>query len=247
MHKASMYEAGHYSKIGKAAALNLANWKARALHPFSMRLKQLARIISEILIGAAICIGLQASSFQSADAQNGREPSGDAPIVIETIPPDPRGGRAYELVYLVKAPIQSYWKFKTDFDNDFLVENKYIREHKFISRNGNSIITENKYANGPDKYFRWRTTVYPESNRLEFVLLNPEDCGQRFHFGHIRLEAVEQGTRVVQTAYFDFFGAAFWAGFPWRGGMRYFLTYTAQWEQQIVLRLKERYENESSE
>ena len=226
--------------------MNLADWKTRALNPFSMRLKQWARIISSIILWT-ICIGLQESSFQSAYAQNGREPSEDARIVIEAIPPDPRGGSAYKLAYLVKAPIQSYWKLKTDFDNDFLVENKYIREHKLISQNGNSTITENKYANGPDNYFRWRTTVYPESNRLEFVLLNPEHCGQRFHYGQIRLEAVEQGTRVVQTAYFDFFGAAFWASFPWRGGMRHFLTYTAQWEQQIVLRLKERYENESPE
>ena len=97
-------------------------------------------------------------------------------ISIDHLEPDSRGGKAYKLVYLVKVPIDVYWKFKTDFDNRFLVTNKYIREHHFISRSDNTVITENKYANAPDVFFRWRTSVFPEAHRLDFVLLNPEAC-----------------------------------------------------------------------
>lgn len=38
------------------------------------------------------------------------------------------------------------------------------------------------------------------------------------------------------------FGAAVWAHYPWSGGMNQFLRYTAQWEQNTVLKLKDRYE-----
>ncbi len=166
-------------------------------------------------------------------------------ITIYKIAPDKRGGRAYKLIYFVQAPIDSYWKFKTDFDNDFLVKNKYIQEHKFIMRTGNTVITENKYAYKPDVYFRWQTTVLPETHRLEFDLLNPEECGQKYHYGHIQLASVEAGTLVTQTAYFDFLGAAFWAIYPWRGGMKDFLSYTALWEQETMLQLIERYEDKN--
>jgi hypothetical protein len=162
-------------------------------------------------------------------------------VLIYDLQPDRRGGEAYKLVYLVQTPIEVYWKFKTDFDNDFLVTNKYIREHRFISRKGNTIITEDKYAFGPDVFFRWQTEVFPESHRLEFLLLNPKQTGQRFHYGHIQLDAVEQGTRVAQITYFDFFGASLWANYPWGGGMKDFLRYTANWEQDMVLQLKDRY------
>ena len=88
-------------------------------------------------------------------------------VFIYQIAPDKRGGKAYKLVYFVKAPIDSYWKFKTDFDNEFLTKNKYIREHNLILQKYNTVITENKYTNGPDVYFRWRTTVLAEAYRLE--------------------------------------------------------------------------------
>jgi hypothetical protein len=185
-----------------------------------------------LLIGGAAVCGISAAG--------GSGPSGDE-IAIGPLEPDHRGGKAYQLVYRVGVPVGVYWNFKTDFDNDFLVGNKYIREHRFISRAGNTVITENKYANGPDVPFRWRTTIFPEAHRLDFVLVNPERCGQIFHFGHIRMEAVEGGTRVTQVAYFDFLGASLWADYPWGGGMRDFLAYTARWEQETVLRLQNRY------
>jgi hypothetical protein len=165
-------------------------------------------------------------------------------ISIDHPEPDVRGGSAYKLVYLVKVPIDVYWRFKTDFDNLFLLKNKYIREHHFISQSDTTVITENKYTNAPDVFFRWQTTVFPEAYRLDFVLLNPEACEQKFHYGCIQLEAVKEGTRVTQTAYFDFWGVFLWAHNPFGGGMRDFLEYTARWEQEIVFQLKHRYAGE---
>ena len=52
---------------------------------------------------------------------------------------------------------------------------------------------------------------------------------------------------MTQVAYFDFVGASLWAGYPWGGGMKDFLTYTASWEQGIVLRLKNRYSGKAVE
>jgi hypothetical protein len=161
-------------------------------------------------------------------------------VSVIQIEPDQRGGKAYKLTYLVQVPIDVYWKFKTDFDNDFLVRNKYIREHRLISSSGNTAITENKYTNGPDVFFRWQTTVLQEAYKLEFVLLNPGECEQRFHYGFIQLESAAEGTRVTQVAYFDFWGVSLWADYPWGGGMVDFLTYTAHWEQDLVLHLTNR-------
>jgi hypothetical protein len=181
----------------------------------------------------------------AADPQKGQKQSVNDKVFIYQIAPDKRGGKAYKLVYLVKAPIDSCWKFKTDFDNDFLVKNKYIQEHRFISQNGNTVITEDKYTNSPAVYFRWQTTMSPEANRLDFVLLNPEQCRQKYHYGHIQLESVVQGTRITQVAYFDFWGVSLWANYPWRGGMKEFLSYTAHWEQETIFHLKDRYEDEN--
>ena len=201
-------------------------------------------IILPILVwGSSLLFGFSIS--YSIGAQKEQENVAADDITIYKIAPDKRGGRAYKLIYFVQAPIDSYWKFKTDFDNDFLVKNKYIQEHKFIMRTGNTVITENKYAYKPDVYFRWQTTVLPEAHRLEFDLLNPEECGQKYHYGHIQLASVEAGTLVTQTAYFDFLGAAFWAIYPWRGGMKDFLSYTALWEQETMLQLIERYEDKN--
>lgn len=165
-------------------------------------------------------------------------------VTIDHLDPDPRGGRAYKLVYLVRVPVEVYWKFKTDFDNDFLRDHKYIREHRFISKTANTVITGNKYTNTPDMFFIWQTTALPEARRLDFILLNPQHCGQAFHYGSIQLKADKEGTRVTQVAYFDFLGASLWAEYPWGGGMKDFLTYTARWEQGTVVRLKGRYSGE---
>jgi hypothetical protein len=162
-------------------------------------------------------------------------------VVIETIAPDPRGGKAYRLRYTVDVTLETYWRFKTDFDNQFLLENRYIEEHRLVASPGDAVITENRYTYAPGAVFRWKTTVHEDEKTIDFVLLNPEECGQRFHYGRIR--AVETGnkTLVIQKAFFDFFGAGMWAHYPWEGGMQHFLHYTARWEQDTAKKLRERY------
>jgi len=186
--------------------------------------------------------------FLSNDSSEGSSPNhlSENKVSVFQIEPDQRGGKAYKLTYLVQVPIDVYWKFKTDFNNEFLVSNKYIREHHFISSTDDKAVTEDKYANAPDVFFRWETTMFQDIHKLEFVLLNPAQCGQNFHYGFIELEPVAEGTMVTQVAYFDFWGASLWADYPWGGGMVDFLTYTAKWEQGIVLNLKNRYTDESS-
>ncbi len=171
----------------------------------------------------------------------GQEIPQNSRVWIERIAPESIGGQGYKLVYRVDVTIAVYWKFKTDFDNTFLTDNRFIRDHRFISQNGNIAITEAQYTYAPDVFFRWQTTLSPEVFRLDFKLLNPQQCDQKYHHGYIQLEPEDGGTRVTQIAYFDFWGAAFWAYNPWKGGMRDFLSYTANWEQATVLRLKDRY------
>lgn len=150
-------------------------------------------------------------------------------------------GKGYRLVYMVAAPLDAYWNFKTDFDNDFLMTNKLISEHRLVALENNVVITENMYATRPGVRFRWRTVSSPDIHRLDFELLNPRECGQKFHYGHIQLEPVGEHTKVTQVAYFDFFGVSLWMNYPWYGGMQHYLNYTARWEQETVLRLLDRY------
>jgi hypothetical protein len=48
--------------------------------------------------------------------------------------------------------------------------------------------TENRYASAPGLRFIWQTEIIPEQHRLEFKLLNAEDCRHDFHFGTIQLK-----------------------------------------------------------
>jgi hypothetical protein len=161
--------------------------------------------------------------------------------VIYRIKPEKRGGEAFKLIYLVPASVDIFWGFKTDFSGDFLLSNRYIKEHHLIKKMGNVIITENSYTNAPGERFRWRTKVYPGQYRLDFQLENPDECGQKFHYGTIQLEPFGSQTKVTHIAYFDFFGAYIWVNLPVKGGMRSFLIYTANWERETVTRLRDRY------
>ena len=214
------------------------------MKPFSRHLTRRLLIILPILIWGANIFS-QLFIPCSTNAQEGQKHSVNNEVFIYQITPDKRGGKAYKLVYFVEVPIDVFWKFKTDFDNDFLVKNKFIRKHNFILANGNTFITENQYTHGPDKFYRWQTTVLPERYRLDFVLLNPKECQQKFHYGYIQLESITEGTRVTQVAYFDFLGAFLWVNNPWRGGMKDFLSYTAHWEQETVLHLHSGYDRET--
>lgn len=177
--------------------------------------------------------------------------------LIRKLQPRRQGGSGggYELVYVVDAPLDAFWKFKTDFDNDFLTTNKFITSHRLIRHHQNIVVTEDVfsedlYTHKPDARFRWQTTLFPTQYRLDFVLLNPAECGQKFHHGSIQLEptgANGQKTKVTQTAYFDFFGVSFWVNYPWYGGMKYFLNYSAHWEQTTILRLQSKYIQKSAQ
>ncbi|MDJ0828686.1 MAG: hypothetical protein QNI92_02475 [Desulfobacterales bacterium] len=143
-------------------------------------------------------------------------------------------------------PLDVYWRFKTDFNNTFLLTNKYIKTHRLISRNGNTIVTENVYTHLPRTRFEWKTIIFPKRHRIEYTLINLKESGQYYHYGHILLKAVGDSTQVTHVSYFDFFGASFWVNFPWSGGMLPFLKYTARWEQETALRLKNKYTSKSS-
>ena len=160
---------------------------------------------------------------------------------ITMLKPDARGGKAYRLTYLVSAPIDVFWLFKTDFDNDFLITNKYIHSHVFIKKEGPAVITENTYSDNPKRVFRWRTLAFPKKHRLTFELINPKESGQTFHYGYIQLKASGSNTQVTQVAYFDFWGVSLWVKYPWQGGMEDFLMNTARWEQQTVLKRRLHY------
>ncbi len=157
-------------------------------------------------------------------------------------PPDPRGGQAYRIRYRVPVPLDVYWRFKTDFNNDFVATNPHILQHRFIYRKGNVAVTENRYRSAPDTLFRWETTVFPTDHRLEFALVNAAQCGHRFHYGRITMTPLGDHTVVVQEAYFDFLGATFWARYPWSGGMTSFLRDTVRWERRTVEQMADRYQ-----
>lgn len=163
------------------------------------------------------------------------------PIIFK-LKPERKDGRGYKLIYLVDAPLDVFWKFKTDFDNQFLLSNKFITAHRLIRRTQNEALTESEYSDKPNTIFKWQTTLLPDQHLLKFILLNPEECGQKYHYGYIQLEPLGSRTRVTQVAYFDFFGVSIWVNYPFYGGMSYFLNYTASWEQQTILKLKDKYE-----
>ncbi len=200
----------------------------------------MSRTVLQVLLYGTLSFSLAFSSAicrQAIAQMDGRADE----VLISKLQPEHGKGLGYKIVYWVDAPLAVFWRFKTDFDNDFLVTNKYITSHRFISRKGDVVVTENEYASKPGKIFRWQTTVNTKRHRLEFKLLNPTEAGHRFHYGYIQLEAVGERSRVTQVAYFDFFGVLLWVNFPFYGGMQHYLRHTARWEQQTILKLKDHY------
>ncbi|MBT8112238.1 MAG: hypothetical protein KJO47_01035 [Gammaproteobacteria bacterium] len=157
---------------------------------------------------------------------------------IYKLQPTDRVGKGYKLVYMVAAPLETYWNFKTDFKNDFVLSNKFITGHHLVRYENNVAITEIIFISKPGVRFRWQTIGSPDTHRLDFELLNPNECGQKFHYGSIQLEDFGEHTKVTQIAYFDFIGATIWMNYPWYGGMKHYLQYTASWEQKTIVRLK---------
>jgi hypothetical protein len=155
---------------------------------------------------------------------------------IKSVFPSTKDGYGYKLQYYVPVPINDFWQFKTDFKSDILLTNKELIEHRVVRSTGNSVITENRYATAPGLRFLWQTTVDRAQYRLEFRLLNAEDCRHDYHYGTIQLSPHGNYTRITQTAYFNFRGASFWVKYPWYGGMKSTLLKMATWEQKTALR-----------
>ncbi len=184
---------------------------------------------------AAIFIAASGLPSETSAAETTQQKDFNSDPILIKLRPEGKAGRGYKLIYLIDAPLDVVWAFKTDFENQILLSNKYINIHRLISRNQNEVVTENEYSDKPRLKFKWQTTLFPDQHLLNYVLLNPEECGQKYHHGSIQLEAVGSRTRVTQVAYFNFFGVSFWVGYPFRGGMSNFLKYTVAWEQKAVL------------
>jgi hypothetical protein len=182
-----------------------------------------------------VCVVLP-SRVQSSSP--GPEPPPASEPVITVLRPERAAGRGYRLEYTVDAPLDVTWKFKTDFDSPVLTTNKMILSNRVVSRRAGEVVTETVYSNKPKLVFRWKTTLIPDQHRMEFVLLNPGECGEDYHYGDIRLQALGGETRITQVAYFDFFGASLWVKYPFRGGMSQFLGDTVRWEQQAVAKYR---------
>ena len=190
--------------------------------------------------------GFTILSVQPPTIEPNREQLLSGDPFIYRIEPEARGGEAYKLVYMVPVPIEVFWRFKTDFRGSFVETNKYVKEQSVIREEANVVIVENRLSSRPESFFRWRNILYPNKYRLDYVLENPEQCGQRFHYGHFQLEPLGSNTKVTHEAYFDFFGSSLWALYPWEGGMQAFLDYNARWEQKTVQQLKENYLGKSA-
>jgi len=162
-------------------------------------------------------------------------------ISVEAVAYDVNRGYGYKLQYYVAAPIDVFWRFKTDFAGDFVLSNDELLEHRLVRTEGNSAITENRYAAAPSLRFLWQTTEVPEQYRLEFKLLNAEDCHHDFHYGTIQLSPAGEHTKVTQIAFFNFTGASLWVKYPWYGGMKSLLTKVARWERNSAMRLNRDY------
>ena len=169
----------------------------------------------------------------SVSADTNRSPNRDR-IYLERVIPVENGGYGYRLQYYVPAQINTFWQFKTDFDNDIMLTSDELIEHRLVESSKNSVITENRYATAPDLKFLWQTTVYPRQYRLEFRLLNADDCRHDFHYGIIELSPAGNYTKVTQTAFFDFFGASLWVKYPWNGGMKSMLTKVEKKKKKIA-------------
>jgi hypothetical protein len=191
---------------------------------------------------AAVVVVFGGLSPQIVTAEASTENHITSKPAISRLKPDGTRGRGYKLVYYVDVPVEVFWKFKTDFDNRILLSNRYINAHRLVIHNQHGAVTETEYSNKPGTLFRWQSKLFPEQYLLRYVLMNPDECGQEYHHGSIKLEAVGTGTRVTQLAYFDFFGVSLWMSYPFTGGMSHFLNYTVRWEQQTMLEFRSWYE-----
>jgi len=114
---------------------------------------------------------------------NMKSTSVERKMTLETIAPHADTGYGYKLQYYLFAPIDISWSFKTDFDSNLLLTSDELIGHRLVKTVGNSAITENPYATAPGLRFLWKTVVIDEQYRMDFELLNAEECRHDFHFG----------------------------------------------------------------
>jgi hypothetical protein len=157
-------------------------------------------------------------------------------ISLERISAPGRDGFGYRLIYHVRAPIEIFWRFKTDFENQALTTSQEIIEHRIVSFSDNNVVTENRYATWPNLRFLWQTTVDRNQYRLAFKQLNVKDSLRDYHYGTIKLSPAGDHTKVTQIAFFNFVGASLWVKYPWYGGMKTTLKSIARWEQKTAIR-----------
>jgi hypothetical protein len=166
----------------------------------------------------------------------------DFDVIVEKISLERSGQYGYKLVYVVPVPIDTYWRFKTDFNSEIISTNTAIADHKFLRSEGNRFYTENRFSAAPGTRFVWQTTVNAEAYQLTFKLVNAEEIRHKFHYGIIQLSPAGKNTVVTQRAYFSFKGASFWVSYPWYGGMRSTLTSVAKWEQKTARQYMRHYQ-----
>ena len=58
-------------------------------------------------------------------------------ISVEAVAYDVDRGYGYKLQYYVAAPIDVFWRFKTDFAGDFVLRNDELLEHRLVRTEGN--------------------------------------------------------------------------------------------------------------
>ena len=192
------------------------------------------------VLAAILLVSSGIASEDSVPAPSKEQFLNSAPVITK-LKPEKARGRGFKLVYSVEASLDVFWRYKTDFDTQLILSNKFISSHRLVSREDDVVITETVYSDKPNDVFKWQTTVFPDRNLLKYVLLNPEECGQKYHYGYVQMEALDIGTRVTQVAYFNFFGASLWVNYPFKGGMSQFLKYTAQWEQKFISEFGQQY------
>lgn len=208
-------------------------------HPFPKldsihsRAKFLLLLLISILMVLIVIL-----TYAAAEAADASRSTKQDKISLERISPPGREGFGYRLTYYVPAPLEIFWRFKTDFENEDLTNNQEIIEHRVVSFSGNNVVTDNRYATWPNLRFLWQTTVDWNQYRLAFKQLNVKDSLQDYHYGTIQLSPAGDHTKVTQIAYFNFVGASLWVKYPWYGGMKTTLTSLARWEQKTALRYK---------
>jgi hypothetical protein len=204
-------------------------------HEYRFRLQKVfeSHIFSSLLLIAFIAL-LFAGDLHASTKSTLAEKK----MTLETIAPHADTGYGYKLQYYIFAPLDISWSFKTDFDSNLLLTSDELIGHRLVKAAGNSVITENRYASAPGLRFLWKTVVIDEQYRMEFELLNPEECRHDFHFGSIQLSPDGEFTKVTQIAYFDFTGASLWVKYPWYGGMEDTLTQMVEWEQATIQRYR---------